>query len=74
MSYLVVCGWVCVLLNYWVLLCYIWFDYIVDVKCVLVWVKENIVVYGGDLNFVVISGGLVGGYLCVLVVLIFNDL
>lgn len=49
-------------------------DYIIDVKCVLVWVKVYISEYGGDLDFIVIIGGLVGGYLLLLVVLMLNDL
>lgn len=51
-----------------------WLVYIVDVKRVIVWVCENIVDYGGDLDFIMIIGGFVGVYLVVLVVFLVNDL
>lgn len=37
------------------------------------WVKKYVVDYGGDLKFVVIIGGFVGGYFIVLVVFMFDN-
>ena len=73
MSHLVSRGWVCVSLNYRVSPLHTWPDHIVDVKRALAWVKENIARYGGDPNFVAISGGSAGGHLSSLAALTPND-
>ena len=73
MSHLVSRGWVCVSMNYRVAPLHTWPDHIVDVKRALAWVKENIAAYGGDPNFVAISGGSAGGHLCALAALTPND-
>ncbi|SOJ54835.1 Carboxylesterase NlhH [Mycobacterium simulans] len=73
MSHLVSRGWVCVSLNYRVSPVHTWPDHIVDVKRALSWVKENIAAYGGDPNFVAISGGSAGGHLSALAALTPND-
>ncbi|WP_156688138.1 alpha/beta hydrolase [Mycobacterium sp. Marseille-P9652] len=73
MSHLVSRGWVCVSMNYRVSPWHTWPDHIVDVKRALAWVKENIVRYGGDPNFVAISGGSAGGHLSALAALSPND-
>ena len=73
MSHLVSRGWVCVSLNYRVSPLHTWPDHIVDVKRALAWVKENIAGYGGDPNFVAISGGSAGGHLSSLAALTPND-
>jgi acetyl esterase/lipase len=73
MSHLVSRGWVCVSMNYRVSPWHTWPDHIVDVKRALTWVKENIEAYGGDPNFVAISGGSAGGHLCALAALTPND-
>ncbi|BDB43105.1 MULTISPECIES: alpha/beta hydrolase [Mycobacterium] len=73
MEYLVSRGWVCVSMNYRVSPLHTWPDHIVDVKRALTWVKENIAKYGGDPNFVVISGGSAGGHLSSLAALTPND-
>ncbi|WP_252159198.1 alpha/beta hydrolase, partial [Mycobacterium tuberculosis] len=73
MSHLAARGWVCVSLNYRVSPRHTWPDHIVDVKRALAWVKENIAAYGGDPNFVAISGGSAGGHLCALAALTPND-
>lgn len=66
-------GWVCVSMNYRVSPVHSWPDHIVDVKRALAWVKENIADYGGDPNFVAISGGSAGGHLSSLAALTQND-
>ncbi|CAM2902276.1 esterase [Mycobacterium intermedium] len=73
MSHLVSRGWICVSINYRVSPLHTWPDHIVDVKRALAWVKENIADYGGDPNFVAISGGSAGGHLCSLAALTPND-
>jgi acetyl esterase/lipase len=73
MSHLATRGWVCVSLGYRVSPVHTWPDHIVDVKRALAWVKENIARYGGDPNFVAITGGSAGGHLCALAALTPND-
>ena len=73
MSHLVSRGWICVSLNYRVSPVHTWPDHIVDVKRALAWVKENIADYGGDPNFVAITGGSAGGHLSALAALPPND-
>ncbi|MCV7075925.1 alpha/beta hydrolase [Mycobacterium szulgai] len=73
MGHLVSRGWVCVSMNYRVSPLHTWPDHIVDVKRALAWVKDNIAAYGGDPNFVAISGGSAGGHLSALAALTAND-
>jgi acetyl esterase/lipase len=73
MSHLAARGWICVSLGYRVSPVHTWPDHIVDVKRALAWVKENIADYGGDPNFVAITGGSAGGHLCALAALTPND-
>ncbi|BBX73880.1 alpha/beta hydrolase [Mycobacterium shinjukuense] len=73
MSLLVSRGWVCVSLNYRVSPLHTWPDHIVDVKRALAWVKQHIAAYGGDPNFVAITGGSAGGHLSALAALTPND-
>jgi acetyl esterase/lipase len=73
MSHLVERGWVCVSIAYRVSPRNTWPDHIVDVKRALAWVKENIAEYGGDPDFVAITGGSAGGHLSSLAALTPND-
>jgi acetyl esterase/lipase len=73
MSHLAARGWVCVSVGYRVSPAHTWPDHIVDVKRALAWVKENIAGYGGDPDFVAITGGSAGGHLCALAALTAND-
>jgi acetyl esterase/lipase len=73
LSHLAARGWVCVSIGYRVSPRHTWPDHIVDVKRALAWVKENIADYGGDPNFVAISGESAGGHLCALAALTPND-
>jgi acetyl esterase/lipase len=73
MSHLAARGWVCVSIGYRVSPRHTWPDHIVDVKRALAWVKENIADYGGDPDFVAITGGSAGGHLCSLAALTPND-
>lgn len=63
MGHLAERGWVSVAINYRLAPRSTWPDQIVDVKRAIAWVKENIADYGGDPNFVVITGGSAGGHL-----------
>lgn len=73
MSHLAELGWVCVAINYRHSPRNTWPDHIVDVKRALAWVKEHIAEYGGDPDFVVITGGSAGGHLSALAALTPND-
>ena len=66
-------GWICVSMDYRVSPRHTWPDHIVDVKRALAWVKENIAEYGGDPDFVAITGGSAGGHLSALAALTPND-
>src|SRR5690606_14861447 len=66
-------GWVCVSINYRLSPRATWPDHIVDVKRALGWVKENIASYGGDPEFVAITGGSAGGHLSSLAALTANE-
>jgi acetyl esterase/lipase len=73
MSHLADRGWICVSLNYRVSPLHTWPDHIVDVKRALAWVKDNIAGYGGDPDFVAITGGSAGGHLASLAALTPNE-
>ncbi|WAC89535.1 alpha/beta hydrolase [Mycobacterium sp. Aquia_213] len=73
MSHLAARGWICVSVGYRVSPKHTWPDHIVDVKRALAWVQENIAAYGGDPDFVAITGGSAGGHLCALAALTPND-
>ncbi len=70
---LVARGWVCVAINYRLSPKATWPDQVVDAKRAVAWVKELIAEYGGDPNFVALSGGSAGGHLCALVALSAGD-
>ena len=70
---LVARGWVCVAINYRLSPKATWPDHIVDVKRALVWVKQHVAEYGGDPDFIAISGGSAGGHLSALAALSAGD-
>jgi acetyl esterase/lipase len=73
MSHLAELGWVCVAINYRLSPRSTWPHHIVDVKRALAWVKEHIGEYGGDPDWVAITGGSAGGHLSSLAALTPND-
>lgn len=72
MAQLASLGWVCVSINYRLSPRATWPDHIVDVKRAIAWTKQHIAAYGGDPNFVAITGGSAGGHLCSLAALSAN--
>ena len=66
-------GWVCVSIDYRVSPRHTWPDHIVDVKRALAWIKDNIADFGGDADFVAITGGSAGGHLASLAALTHDD-
>jgi acetyl esterase/lipase len=73
LSHLAERGWVCVSIDYRVSPRHTWPDHIVDVKRALAWVKDNIAEYGGDPEFIAITGGSAGGHLAALAALTPDD-
>jgi acetyl esterase/lipase len=73
MSHLAERGWVCVAMSYRLSPRATWPDAVVDVKRALAWVKEHISEFGGDPDFVAITGGSAGGHLSSLTALTPND-
>jgi acetyl esterase/lipase len=66
-------GWVCVAVNYPLSPKARWPDHIIAVKRALRWIRENISEYGGDPNFVAVTGGSAGGHLAAMLALSAND-
>lgn len=73
MSRMVARGWICVSVNYRLSPRATWPDHIVDVKTALAWVREHVTGYGGDPDFVAVTGGSAGGHLAALAALTPND-
>jgi acetyl esterase/lipase len=66
-------GWICVSIDYSKSPRKAWPAHIVDVKRALAWVRDNIADYGGDPEFIAVTGGSAGGHLASLVALTAND-
>ncbi|MEM9176965.1 MAG: alpha/beta hydrolase [Myxococcota bacterium] len=66
-------GWICVAINYRLSPKGTMPDHIVDVKRSIAWIREHIAEYGGDPDFVCITGGSAGGHLSSLAALTAND-
>jgi acetyl esterase/lipase len=73
LSHLAERGWVCVSIGYRVSPRHTWPAHIVDVKRALAWIREHIAEYGGDPDYVVITGGSAGGHLAALAALTPDD-
>ncbi|MCA9718540.1 MAG: alpha/beta hydrolase, partial [Myxococcales bacterium] len=54
-------GWICVSTNYRLSPSATFPDHIIDIKRAIAWVREHIAEYGGDPEFIVITGGSAGG-------------
>jgi acetyl esterase/lipase len=66
-------GWVCVAPNYRLSPDATFPDHLVDVKLSLRWIRERVADYGGDPDFVVVTGGSAGGHLASLAAFTAND-
>ena len=73
MSHLAARGWVCVSINYRLSPRSTWPDHIVDVKRAIAWIKGHIAEYGGDPDWIAITGGSAGGQLSSLAALTPNN-
>jgi acetyl esterase/lipase len=73
MSHLAELGWISVAINYRLSPRSTWPDQIVDVKRAIAWTKEHIAEYGGDPDWIAITGGSAGGHLSSLAALTPND-
>ncbi len=62
-------GWVCVTINYRLSPRSTWPDHIVDVKRAIAWTRASIAAYGGDPDFIAVTGGSAGGHLAALAAL-----
>lgn len=66
-------GWVCVRINYSRVPVSAWPAHIIDVKRAIAWVRENIAEYGGDPDFIAVTGGSAGAHVGALAALTAND-
>ena len=73
MTHLASRGWICVAINYRLSPKATMPDHIVDVKRSIAWIRKNIEAYGGDPEFLCITGGSAGGHLSALAALTAND-
>jgi len=73
MNQLAEMGWVCVTVDYRLSPHATFPEHLIDCKRGLAWVKQNIAEYGGDPNFIAVTGGSAGGHLCALMGLTQND-
>jgi acetyl esterase/lipase len=73
MMHLAAEGWVCVANNYRLSPKVSFPEHLIDCKRALAWVREHIAEYGGNPDFVVVTGGSAGGHLAALVALTHDD-
>jgi acetyl esterase/lipase len=73
MSRMVELGWICISINYSKSPRCKFPAHIIDVKRAIAWVRENIADYGGDPDFIAITGGSAGAHLASLAALTPND-
>jgi acetyl esterase/lipase len=66
-------GWVCVSANYRLSPRATFPDHLLDLKRALAWTRQHIAEYGGDPDFIAVTGGSAGGHLCSLLALTAND-
>ena len=66
MQHLAAKGWVCVAINYRLSPRDPWPAQAIDVKKAIHWIRSNIAAYGGDPDYIAITGGSAGGHLTAL--------
>lgn len=72
-SYMALKRWVVVSVNYRLSPHVKYPEHLMDVKRAIRWVRQNIVRYGGDPNFIAVSGNSAGGHLAALAAMTQND-
>jgi len=73
MNYLAAQGWICVAANYRLSPQHTFPDHLVDAKRALAWIRQEISRYGGNPDFIAVTGGSAGGHLSAMVGLTAND-
>lgn len=73
MNHMAAQGWVCVSANYRLSPHATFPDHLIDCKHALRWIQEHVAEFGGNPDFVVVTGGSAGGHLAALVGLTAND-
>lgn len=73
MSRLVSLGWICVSINYSRSPGRAFPSHIIDVKRAIAWVRDHIADYGGDPDYIAVTGGSAGGHLAALAALTAGD-
>ncbi len=73
MSHMATRGWISVAISYRLSPVATFPEHIIDCKEALVWIRDHIAGYGGDPDFVVVTGGSAGGHLTALMALTAND-
>lgn len=66
-------GWVCVPINYPLSPAARWPDHLIAAKRAVAWIREHIGEYGGDPDYLAVTGGSAGGHLSALLALTAND-
>ena len=74
MQHLAAKGWICVAINYRLAPRDPFPAQIIDVKRAIAWIREHIEEYGGDPEYLAITGGSAGGHLTALAAVTPNDL
>lgn len=69
MNHLASRGWLCVACNYRLSPKAVFPDHIVDVKRSIAWIREHAAAYGGNAEFLAVTGGSAGGHLTALAAL-----
>jgi acetyl esterase/lipase len=73
MQHLAAKGWICVAINYRLAPRDPFPAQIVDVKRAIAWIRDHIAEYGGDPDYIAITGGSAGGHLTALAAVTAND-
>ncbi|MCH7708536.1 MAG: alpha/beta hydrolase [Myxococcales bacterium] len=73
MNHMAAQGWVCVAANYRLSPKATFPDHLIDLKRAVAWIRSEIAGYGGNPNFIAVTGGSAGGHLSALLALTAND-
>ena len=73
MTHLAARGWVCIAPNYPLSPRATWPEHLIALKRALVWVREHAAEFGGDPDFIAVTGGSAGGHLAAMLALTQNE-